>query len=128
MQMNRQILSVRVAHAVALGCAMATLLSGCAGSGPTTPVRSATKPGGAHLELSPTELGGAVAKIVSVNPEHGFVVIDFATRPLPAVGTRCNVYHGEKRVGAVRITEPERPPLVTADILEGQARMGDEVR
>ena len=63
-----------------------------------------------------------------MNPELGFVVIDFAPQTMPAPGTRVNVYRGGKRVGAVRITEPAHPPLATADIVEGEARVGDEAR
>jgi hypothetical protein len=63
-----------------------------------------------------------------MNPEHGFVVIDFSSRVVPAVGTRVNAYRNGKRVGAVRITEPVRGQLATADIVEGEVRVGDEAR
>ncbi len=68
------------------------------------------------------------ARIVSLNSEHEFVVIDFMSRMVPAVGTRVNVYRNGKRVGAVRITEPVRAQLATADIVEGEVHVGDEAR
>ena len=72
--------------------------------------------------------GAAAAKIVSVNSDLGFVVVDFASRTVPTVGTRVSVYRGDKRIGAVRITEPVHSPLATADIVEGEVRVGDEAR
>ena len=118
---NRPTFSPAVKRAALVGCATAVLFAGCLGSG-------RSKPSGAHLEPSSSEVGAATAKIASVNPELGFVVIDFATQTMPAPGTQVNVYRGDKQVGAVRITQPAHPPLATADIVEGEARVGDEAR
>jgi len=81
-----------------------------------------------HVEPVPTELGAAVAKVVSVSSQHGFVVIDFGSGIMPAAGTQVAIFRGYKRVGTVRITEPTRAPFGTADIVEGEARVGDEAR
>jgi len=81
-----------------------------------------------HSTSVPLELTGAPAKIVSVNGDLGFVVIDFTTQALPSVGTKLNIYRGDKQVGVVRVTEPARAPLATADVVEGQMRPGDEAR
>jgi hypothetical protein len=102
------------------------LLSGCLGSGATAPARTPAAPVGAHLEPSSSETG--VARVASVNSELGFVVVDFSGQAMPPVGTRVNVYRGDKRVGTVRITEPVHAPLATADVVEGEARVGDEAR
>jgi hypothetical protein len=56
------------------------------------------------------------------------VVMEFTSRMMPAVGTRVTIYRNGKRVGAVRITEPARAPLTTADIVEGEVHVGDEAR
>jgi hypothetical protein len=63
-----------------------------------------------------------------VNPELGFVVIDFASQTMPAPGAQVDIYRGSKRVGAVLITQPTHAPLATADIVDGEARVGDEAR
>ena len=118
---NRLTLSPAVIRVAMAGCATIALFTGCLGSG-------TTKPTSAHLEPSPASLGAATARIALVNPELGFVVIDFASQTMPAAGTQVNVYRGDKRVGAVRITEPVQPPLATADITEGDLRAGDEAR
>ena len=110
---------------MAMGLATA-LLSGCLGSGATAPAGTPAAPAGARLEPSASETG--VARVASVNTELGFAVVDFATQTMPPVGTRVNVYRGGKRVGTVRITEPVRAPLATADVVDGEVRVGDEAR
>jgi hypothetical protein len=101
----------------------AALLSGCLGSGTTAP---AGTPVGANLEPASSETG--VAKVASVNSELGFAVVDFAAQTMPPVGTRVNIYRGDKRVGTIRITEPVHAPLATADVVDGEVRVGDEAR
>jgi hypothetical protein len=118
---NQSAFSPAVRRVALVGCATAALFTGCLGSG-------RAKLSSAHLEPSPTELGAATARIASVNPELGFVVIDFASQTVPTPGTQINVYRGDKRIGAVRVTEPAHPPLATADIVEGEVRVGDDAR
>ena len=100
---------------------VAVLFTGCQGR--TTP-----KPADLDVGRSPAPLGPATARIVSVNSEHEFVVIEFTSLTMPALGTSMTIYRNGKPVGAVRITEPARAPLATADILEGEAHVGDEAR
>jgi len=119
---DRRLFSPAVKRAMVMGLAT-VLLSGCLGSGATAP---AGTPAGAHLEPSATETG--VARVASVNTELGFAVVDFAAQTMPPVGTRVNVYRGDKRVGTVRITEPVHAPLATADVVDGEVRVGDEAR
>jgi hypothetical protein len=80
------------------------------------------------IGLSPAPLGPTVARIVSVSSEHQFVVLEFTSRMMPPIGTQVSVYRNGKPVGAVRITEPARPPLATADIVEGEVHVGDQAR
>ena len=107
---------------------LAVIVAGCLGRGPTTPSRPVVEPQPRRMEPAPSQFGPAPAKIVSVNPELGFVVVDFSSRVMPPVGTRLNVYRGDKNIGAVRITEPVRARLATADIVEGEVHVGDEAR
>ena len=111
-----------------VGIAAAALFTGCLGRTTMAPARATAQPDNRRLEPSSAELGTMAARIVSLNSEHEFVVIDFMSRVVPAVGTRVNVYHQGKRVGAVRITEPVRAQLATADIVEGEVHVGDEAR
>jgi hypothetical protein len=121
-RIDRRLFSPAVKRAMVMGLAT-VLLSGCLGGGATAP---AGTPTGAHLEPSATETG--VARVASVNTELGFAVVDFAAQTMPPVGTRVNVYRGDKRVGTVRITEPVHAPLATADVVDGEVRVGDEAR
>jgi len=124
---QRSVLQV-IARVAAAACAATMLLSGCLGSGRAASARAPTKPGGVRVDVSPAELGVAVAKVVSVNSEHGFVVIDFGSQIMPAAGTQVAIFRGDKHVGTVRVTEPTRAPFGTADIVEGEAHVGDEAR
>ena len=125
---RRQIFSPVVARAMVVSCAAVAFVSGCAGSGATAPKKTVSQVKNSQAESVPQELSGTPPRIVSMNPDLGFVVIDFTSQPLPPVGTKVNVYRGDKRVGTVRITEPVHAPLATADIVEGQVRTGDEAR
>jgi hypothetical protein len=83
---------------------------------------------GRPAKVEPAQFGPAPAKITQLNTQHQFVVIDFGSRVMPAIGTRLDVYRENKRVGAVQLTEPVRARYATADILEGELQRGDEVR
>ena len=109
-----------------VGCACLVLGAITAGCATTAPRRSADGAEADHAAPGPAQFGPAPVKIVSVNPEFQFVVIDFSSRVMPPVGTRLNVYRGDKNVGMVRITEPVRARLATADILQGEIHVGDE--
>ena len=97
---------------------------GCAGpKAATAPAPKAV----AEVKLVPAE--AAPAKITLVNATYQFVVLEFAQRPIPGIGTQLTVWRGEQKVGVVRITEPIRSPrFATADILEGELRLGDEAK
>lgn len=72
--------------------------------------------------------GQTSAKVVMVNKELKFVVLEFTTSAIPTPGSQMSLYRGADRVATVKATEPMKPPLVTADILDGDPRKGDEIR
>ncbi len=63
-----------------------------------------------------------------VRPEHGFVVLDFRGTTVPDAGAALDVYRGDDRIGQVRITEPARGSFTSADIVNGEPRVGDRAR
>jgi hypothetical protein len=89
-----------------------------------------------------TSRGAAAAKITSVSPDEspfegsvvllnlqkGFVIVDFGKGKVPPARSELGVYRGGIFVGSVRITPPIKPPLASADILNGTLRRGDTVR
>jgi len=101
-------------------CVALIALSACASKRATN--QPASPPG------ATTALGPVLARVSSINQEHRFVVLDFGARPLPATGTRLNVYRGDERIGAVELTGPVRGRFAVADILNGELRVGDEAR
>ena len=68
------------------------------------------------------------AKITHVDAKLRFVVLDYRSRTMLAIGTRLAVYRDGQRVGEVQITDPVRANFATADILTGEVRVGDEAR
>ena len=72
--------------------------------------------------------GPAPAKITIVRLEEKFVVIDFSSRTMPALGTKLTVYRAGQKVGVVQLNGPTRARAAVADILDGEISTGDEVR
>ena len=107
---------------------LAAITGGCLGRGTKAPTRPAVGSEPDRVAFAPSQFGPAPAKVISVDSDLGFVVIDFSSRVMPPAGTRLNVYRDGKNIGAVRITEPVRSRLATADIIEGDMRAGDEAR
>jgi hypothetical protein len=66
--------------------------------------------------------------VKAVNPTSGFVVIDFYLSKLPQVGQRMNVYRRGLKVGEIKISGPEMSRYIAADIVAGEAQVGDEAR
>lgn len=70
---------------------------------------------------------GVRGRVVMLNPQARFVVVDFGFGPAPRREQRLGVYRGLDRVGTIRVTGSPRGSLHAADILEGEARVRDEV-
>jgi hypothetical protein len=63
-----------------------------------------------------------------VNNEARFVVINFPPGAIPQPGQSLNVNHLGLKTGEVKITGPQRGNDTVADLITGQAYVGDEVR
>jgi len=96
------------------------VLVGCTGPRP--------QPTPANPTVPTAKLGVTGAKITRINAQHKFIVLDFTSRVMPAVGTKLPVYRGNDHVGEVQLTQPVRVNFATADILNGDLRVGDEAR
>lgn len=68
-----------------------------------------------------------VGMVMVVNSKKNFVVVDFGEN-MPAVKSELGVYRYDVFIGSIRVTEPVKAPLATADILNGTLKKGDEVR
>lgn len=67
-------------------------------------------------------------KVAAVNPGLRFVVLDFSLNRMPAIEERMMIYRQGNKVGEVRVTGPERNGTIVADIVRGEAQVGDEAR
>jgi hypothetical protein len=67
-------------------------------------------------------------KVVRVNPTSRFIVISFPLGRMPSLEQRMDVYRSKLKVGEIRVTGPQRDDKVVADLLSGDAALGDEVR
>ncbi len=121
---------MRTSHLLVCGLlALSFTVTGCIHTTTTGSVdpQPVAKPD--QIVQQPTSpFGPSPAKITLFNATHNFVVVDFSSRVLPPIGTTMPVYRKGLKVGEVRITEPVRGQLATADVVAGEARVGDEVR
>jgi len=85
-------------------------------------------PAAKHSGPAPVQFVTITGKVTLVNKQYAFVVVDFGAQRPPVTGTTLTVRRANQVVGHVRVTEPVRGRFVTADIVDGEPRAGDEVR
>ena len=91
-----------------------------------TPATSKTRAANQKSTLAPTlQLTG---KVASVNSELRFVVLDFSVGDMPGINQRLGVYRAGQKVAQVKVTGPQSDTNIVADVIEGEAQVGDEVR
>ena len=96
----------------------ASLLTGCAAS---TSNGRVNRDSGYTFVPDPRLRG----KIVSVNRNGQFVVVDFNVSTVPPLTVRMNVYRDNDRVGVIHLTGPRDDNLVVGDIVSGDVAVGD---
>ena len=108
----------------------ALVLMGCARKQGTFPPQRPNSPllSAPAKKIIVTPETGLLGKVVKVNPEGAFVVLNFPIGHLPAGEQRLNVYRLGLKVGEIRVTGPQQDDNVVADIVAGEAREGDDVR
>jgi hypothetical protein len=120
---------------------MVTLGTGCqtnrsaSGTSPEgEPVWSETNEANGQIE-NVSEDGQVIIPITSstgivatVNDPLRFVVLDYALTGLPKIDQVLYIYRRGQKVARVKVTGPVRGQTVAADIIEGVATKGDEVR
>ena len=94
---------------------------------PTAPNTSpATNVTGTKLIITPdTTPTGTVAR---VNSAARFVILTFPVGSMPPVGQILYVYRHGLKVGEVKVTAPQQDDNTAADIVTGEAALGDEIR
>ena len=57
-----------------------------------------------------------------------YVILDFSLSRLPGIEQRFHVYREGQKVGEVKISGPSQNMNIAADIVAGEAKIGDDVR
>ncbi len=67
------------------------------------------------------------AKVVSANTVGRFVVLSFPAGGMPRIDQTLFLYRGGLKVAEVRITGPQQDSNIVADLVSGDAQVGDTV-
>ncbi len=110
------------------------VVSGCAGKRTTAPqaigLSGAAPSGGlaSDQKIIVTPENALFGKVALVNPTGRFVVLNFPVGHLPVTEQHLNLYHRGLKVGEVRVTGPQQDDNIVADLVTGDASVGDDVR
>ena len=92
----------------------------------SVPKASASVPKASSVIVTPD--ASLAAKVVRYNSTGRFVVLSFPVGQMPGMGQSLFLYHNGLKAGEVKITGPQRDSNVVADLVTGNAQVGDEVR
>jgi hypothetical protein len=107
------------------------MLAGCAGTKQKQSrdaASSASSAKGNNPKVIVTPETVLVGKVVRVNANARFAVLNFPVGTMPTPGQQLNVYRQGLKVGEVKATGPQQDDNVVADIVNGEAQVGDELR
>jgi hypothetical protein len=68
------------------------------------------------------------ARVVSYNSAGRFVVLGFPVGQMPKLEQGLFLYRNGMKVGEIKVTGPQRDNNIVADLITGEAQVGDEVR
>jgi|ERR1041384_3649691 hypothetical protein len=112
-----------------LALAVALVACGCSSTQrPAQPAAANPNPGAQPAVPTATPINVRSGKVASVNLGARFIVIDFSVGGVPAEGRTLGVYRGGQKVAEVKISGPVIGTNTAADILSGNAQVGDVVR
>ena len=94
-------------------------------AGATAAARSGSSTNQALIAMPENALAGKVALVNSV---ARFVVLNFPLGKMATVEQHLNLYRRGLKVGEVKVTGPARDENIVADLVAGEAEVGDEAR
>ena len=103
------------------------LAAGCLHHRPARPASPAT-PAAVAPQPIVTPDNSLTARVVSYNASGRFVVLSFPVGQMPKLEQGLFLYRDGMKVGEVKITGPQRENNIVADLVTGEAQVGDEVR
>ena len=104
-----------------------TLATGCLYHRPAPSAKRAT-PAAVAPQPIVTPDNSLTARVVSYNASGRFVVLSFPVGQMPKLEQGLFLYRDGMKVGEVKITGPQRENNIVADLVTGEAEVGDEVR
>ena len=69
-----------------------------------------------------------IGQVATVHTALRFVILDFPLHPMPQLDRRLFIYRDQQKVGVVKVTGPSHGRTIAADLIEGEALTGDQVR
>jgi hypothetical protein len=79
-------------------------------------------------ELIITPSNQLLGRVSAANLNLKFVVLTFPIGAIPGKDVRLNIYRQGLKVGEVKITGPQQDNNTVADLIAGNAQVGDEAR
>jgi hypothetical protein len=93
---------------------------------PAKAVKPAKSAAGTTTIITPDN--SLIAKVVSYNSVGRFVVLNFPAGQVPKIDRTVFLYRSGLKVAEARITGPQNDNNIVADLVTGDAQVGDEVR
>jgi hypothetical protein len=103
------------------------LAAGCLHHRPARAARPAA-PAAVAPQPIVTPDNSLTARVVSYNASGRFVVLSFPVGQMPKLEQSLFLYRDGMKVSEVKITGPQRENNIVADLVTGEAQVGDEVR
>jgi hypothetical protein len=112
-----------------LGLAGFTLLfAGCSWFHRSHAAATSAPPAAKVAPVIITPAQSAAANVVLVHESARFVILNFPDGRLPAEGQMLDLFRNGLKTAEVRISKFRQENNVTADIISGEARKGDQAR
>jgi hypothetical protein len=105
----------------------ALLSDGCSVFHHQATAKAAAATGGAAPAIV-TPDSSLTARVASYNATGRFVVLSFPVGQMPKLEQNLFLYREGMKVGEVKITGPQNDNNIVADLVTGEAQVGDEVR
>jgi hypothetical protein len=123
----KMLLGLMFIGALVTGCATLKNTGASAKAGaPASSVATNAPASGQKLIITPGNM--LVGKVVSVNENARFAVLNFPVGLMAANGQQLYAYRRGLKVAEVKVTGPQQDDNTVADVVNGEVQVGDEIR